>query len=146
MPTAARLVGAITFPFLAFVLSTMIIPLLPEGTRIGSFWILNCLVAMVFGWRMMGVRATKTFVESLTGGITTAVTIYCVALFLHSGYKMILLSMRKIYAGPVEAVKAVFGIGFDWTMNFATVGTISTLIIGGMICGWMSWNAHRKWG
>ncbi len=146
MPTAAKLVGAISFTFLAFIISTMIIPLMPEGTKAEYHWVLNCIVALVCGWKIMGPRGMGTRLEALTGGITTAIVAYLGATFLHAGTKMVMLSLRKIYHGPVEAVKAVFEIGFEWTTFIATPATVSSLIVGGMVCGWLAWIAGRKWG
>lgn len=146
MPTAARLVGAISFTFLAFVISTMIIPLLPEGTKTDSLWMLNCAVGLFCGWKVMGPRGVGTRVDALAGGVTTALVAFLLALFLHASIRMVHLSLRKIYKGATEAVVAVFDISLNWALLFMTTEVITTLIAGGIFCGYLSWKAGKHWG
>jgi len=146
MPTASRLVGALTFTVLAFIISTMILPLLPEGTKGDSLWKLNCAVGLVCGWKIMGPRGQSTRLNAFAGGITTSITAFLIALFLHASIRMVSLSLRKIYRGVTEAIGAVFEISFNWATVFLTTDIIIALIAGGVVCGWLSWKAQRYWG
>lgn len=146
MPTAARLVGALTFTVLAFIISTMILPLLPEGTSGDNLWMLNCAVGLLCGWKIMGPRAETTRLNAFAGGVTTSVAAFLIALFLHAGTRMVSLSLRKIYHGVTEAVIAVFEISLHWASLFLTTEVVTTLIAGGIVCGYLSWKAQRYWG
>ncbi|WP_107497953.1 TrgA family protein [Thalassobius sp. I31.1] len=146
MPTASRLVGALTFTVLAFIISTMILPLLPEGTSGESLWLLNCPVGLVCGWKIMGPRGESTRLIAFAGGVTTSIAAFLVAVFLHAGIRMVNLSMRKIYHGVTEAIGAVFEISMNWASVFLTTDIVTTLIAGGIFCGWLSWKAQRYWG
>ncbi|HIF77757.1 MAG TPA: TrgA family protein, partial [Sulfitobacter sp.] len=52
MPTGARLMAAISLAVLAFILSGMVVPLMPESTDFGYFLPLNMMLGLLVGWRV----------------------------------------------------------------------------------------------
>ena len=72
MPTGARLMAAISLAVLAFVLSGMVVPLMPESTDFGYFLPLNVFLGLVVGWRVMGKRVgVALVVGAVIAGLLT---------------------------------------------------------------------------
>src|SRR5690606_7249461 len=57
MPTAAKLVAAIGFGFVAWFASALMVPYLPPNARLGWFHELAAVVGALMGWTMSGARA-----------------------------------------------------------------------------------------
>jgi len=145
MPTAARLVAAACFAGLAYLVSGMIVPLLPDGTPVPFLGVINALLGVICGWKIMGPRAGHGVRGAVGIGITTSVALALLALFLHSAAKMIKLSLRKYYDNPTEAVVAIFEIGFEYAKLIATTEVIGTALVGGVIAGFITNAADRRW-
>lgn len=145
MPTAARLVGAVCFAGLAFLVSGMIIPLLPDGDRSIMLGIINTGVGLFCGWKVMGPRAGYGFRGAIGGGLTTTAAMVIVALFIHSTIEMVHLSLRKAYDGATEAVVGIFEIGIEYAKLIATPEIIGTLLVGGILAAVVTNAADARW-
>jgi len=145
MPTAARLVAAVSFAGLAYLVSGMIVPLLPDGTQTGMFGVINAIAGFICGWKIMGPRAGHGLRGAIGGGLTTTVAMVVLALFIHASSEMVKLSLRKAYKGATEAVVAVFEIGLDFAVLIATPEVIGTLFFGGILAGLVANAADKRW-
>ena len=146
MPTGSRLVAAILFAGLAFLTSGLVIKLLPEGTKTTMLGPINAIIGLVCGWRIMGKQANDGYRGAIGGGLTTAVAMTVVSVFIFASSEMVKLSLRKTYKGGTEAVVAVFEIMVKYFQMISTTEIVLTLIIGGIICGFMTTWAYRAWG
>lgn len=145
MPTGARLTAALCLAFLAFVVSSQVMPLMPEGTDFGYFTHVNVILGVICGWRVIGSRAGRGIVPAINNGITgTAVMVFW-ALFIQGSYEMFRLAMRNRYDGPFEALSAVFVIGLDYAIVIAVPLVIATLLAGGVASGLAAERASRIW-
>ncbi|MGV6849031.1 MAG: TrgA family protein [Marinibacterium sp.] len=145
MPTAARLVAAVCLAGLAFLVSGEIVPLLPEGTYVGRFGIINALVGLVCGWVVMGPRAGRGIVGGINNGLTGVVVLMFWGLFIHSANEMVRQAMRNYFDGPFEAIMSIFTIGFDYAKMIFSAEVVVTLIVGGVVSGLATEYASRKW-
>lgn len=135
MPTAAKLAAAVFFGALAWYVSLLIIPLFPEGTDLGRFPLVNALIGGAIGWRVAGPKAPATWTAAVAYGLTAAVTMTFVALFLHSFVLMIRQSLRRVYEGPMEAFLGVIDIMTENLAFMATPRVVGTILVGGIIAG-----------
>lgn len=145
MPTGARLVAALCLAFLAFVVSSQVMPLMPEGTDFGYFTHVNVLLGLICGWRVIGRRAGRGVVSAINNGITGTVVLVFWALFVQGTYEMFRLAMRNRYDGPFEALSAIFVIGLDYAIVIAVPLVLGTLLAGGVATGLAAERATRIW-
>ena len=73
MPTAAKLVAAISFALLALVASIVVEGTLPEGRRIGYTYEVSMAVAALCGWFVSGAARRTGYAEAAATGLRTTV-------------------------------------------------------------------------
>ena len=145
MPTGARLTAALCLAFLAFVISSQVMPLMPEGTDFGYFTHVNVALGLICGWMVIGKRAGRGLVAAVNNGITGTVVLVFWGLFVQGPYEMFRLAMRNRYDGPFEALSAIFVIGLDYAFVIAVPLVFSTLLVGGIATGLAAERAARMW-
>ncbi|MFT4961582.1 MAG: hypothetical protein ACI92Z_002674 [Paracoccaceae bacterium] len=145
MPTAARLVAAICLALLAFIVSGQIMPLMPEGTNFGYFTYVNIALGVVTGWVIMGKRAGLGTTAAINNGITGVIALLFWGLFVQGCYEMIRLAMRHRYDGPFDALLGIAQIGAGYAMTFLVPHVIATLLIGGILAGFATEYAAKRW-
>jgi len=145
MPTASRMIGAVLFAALAFIVSEMFKPLMPEGTDMGRFSEYNAVIGFVCGWVFMSLRYGAKGSSAIGSGLTGMFATLFWVMILNNTAEMLRLSVRKQYDGPVEAIVGVFQLMIKYGAMMATPEIIITLLLSGvvigMICGW----AARNW-
>lgn len=145
MPTAARLVAAICLALIAFIVSGQVIPLLPEGQDIGYFTWVNVGIGILCGWMIMGGRAGRGVTGAINNGITGVLAMVFWALFVQGAYEMVQRAMRNRYDGPFEAVLAIFELGVEYGLLILVPTIIWTLLVGGLLAGFATESAFRRW-
>lgn len=145
MPTAARLVAAAGLALIAFLVSGMVIPLLPEGLDMGYFTQINIAVGAVSGWVVMGKRAGRGTVPAINNGLGGVAVMLFWALFIYGSIEMFDRAMRNRYGGPFEAVAAIFELIAEYGLLISTVNIIATVVIGGILTGLATESASRRW-
>ncbi len=145
MPTAARLIAAISLGAVAFVVSYLVMPLLPEGTYFGYFVHVTVALGLLSGWIFMGRRAGRGVVPAINNGLTGMSVMVLWALFAQGTWEMFRLAMRHRYDGPFEALSAIFVIALEYFFVIAVPSVMLTLITGGILAGLVTENAFRRW-
>ena len=145
MPTGARLMAAISLAVLAFILSGMVVPLMPESTDFGYFLPLNILLGLVVGWRVMGKRAGRGIVAAINNGLAGVFVLMLWAIFLQAANEMVRLALRNRYDDPFEAIVAVFQIGAEFGVMIATLPIGVALVVGAVIAGLLTEFAYNRW-
>lgn len=145
MPTAAKLFAAVAFAAIGWLAAHVYIPGLPKGTQIGYFREITALIGLIVGWMVMGTLTGKGYMEAMGSGIRTSVTVTFWAIVVFSIYKMVVTSTKGFYDGPMEAVTATFGIMLDYGMLLAQQNVLIVLVLGGIIGGYLSEFAARRW-
>ena len=145
MPTAAKMVAAVCFAVFGVVLALTVKPVLPEGTRFGYFVEITGFIGLLNGWLVMGRLAGHGYRDAIGSGARTAITIVIWALIVFSIYEMVVLSTKLRFDGPMEAVIGAFGIMLDYGKLLLTPRILGTILIGGMIGGWFTEFAAKRW-
>lgn len=145
MPTMPKLVAGLCLAALAYVVSGMVMKLLPEGTDFGIFVPLNLLIGFVTGWLYVGRQNMARLADGISYGLTGAAVMTGVALFLQSGNEMMRLAMRHRYDGPFESVAAVFQIMVEFGADVFTIPVLTTLVVGGLITGIAVYATALRW-
>lgn len=145
MPTASRLVAALSLMVIAFLVSSMIIDNGEEGKDYGYFSYVNLLLGFLCGWVIMGKRAGRGWTAAVNNGLTGVASLVFWGLFVQGTYEMFRLAMRHRYGGPFEALLAIFQIGLDFGKFLITPEIIATLAIGAILSGLFTEGASRRW-
>ena len=138
MPTGAKLIGALAFAALAYFISDLIKPLLPEGTQLGWFSPLNAFIGAMMGWRIMGKGAGVSYRQTFGYGLTTlfATTFWC--LLVWAGHEMLKNSMRLRYDGPMEALQEMAQMFFENASIAAVNEVIWPGVVGALFAAWLT--------
>lgn len=145
MPTGGKLIAALAFAALAYFISDLVKPLLPEGTRLGLFSPINAFIGLAMGWTLIGKGAGATYRQSFGYGLTTlaATAFWCILCW--SGYEMIKRSLRMYYDGPVEALQEMAQLGIDYAKLIAIPEVIWPAIVGTLFLSWLTEFFARRW-
>lgn len=145
MPTAARLVAAICLMFVAYFLSMLVIPLMPESTDFGYFVPVNLVLGLCIGWIVMGKRAGRGTTAAINNGLTGVFVLFLWGIGVQAINEMVRRAMRNRYDGPFEAIVAVFQIGAEWAYMIATASMGATALVGAVISGLLTESASKRW-
>ncbi|GAB5438534.1 TrgA family protein [Falsiruegeria mediterranea] len=145
MPDAARLVAALSLALIAFIVSGLIMPLMPEGMDFGYFTWVNVGLGVICGWVVMGKRAGRGVTPAINNGVTGVLALLFWGLFVQGAYEMFRQAMRNRFDGPFEALGAIFTIGFDYGLTIMVPSIIWTLLVGGVLAGLATEFAWRQW-
>ncbi len=146
MPTAARLLAAIGFALVGFFASESYKMLLPEGTDVGHFSLINTGIGLISGWLVMGRVAGEGYRAAIAQGIRTSAVLVFYALILHSLMEMLKRSTRLNYDGPMDAVAGMFALAAEYGLLIVYSPTVMIiLIVGGILAAWLSEWAAMRW-
>ena len=145
MPTASKLVAAIAFAALAWFISDLVKPLLPEGTQFDLLSPINALFGLIMGWRIMGRNAGNGLVASSGYGLTTLVATVFWCLLAWAGYEMVIRSTRLRYDGPVQALQDMVTLMIEYGQLASTNTVLAAALAGSLFCAWLSELAARRW-
>lgn len=145
MLTAARLVAALCFALLGFVVSEQIKPLMPGDTQFGYFSQVNAAIGFIVGWLVVGRRAGRGGNAAIGNGLTGAAALTFWGLFIQAGREALRLTLDGRYREPVEAVVSIFQIGIEYFVIMATPTVLGTLAIGGIIGALIAEKTSRHW-
>ncbi|MFX0547124.1 TrgA family protein [Roseovarius sp. S1116L3] len=145
LPTAARLVAALSLGALGWLASDLVRPLMPEGTGFGWFNYVNAVLGLLCGWYVIGSRAGRGMIDALANGLTGVLALTIWAFFVQSLNLMLKQSLENKYSGPVQAVIGIFRNAIDYAEYLIDPTLIGVLLIGGMVCGVLAEMAARRW-
>ena len=145
MPTAPKLIAAVLFAALAWFVSDLFKPELPEGSRLGLLSPVNAIIGFLMGWRISGARAGTSMKAALGYGITTAVAIVFWCLFIWSAYLMVVQSTRMRYDGPVAALQDMALKMVEYGEMLLRGDIIGSLLVGALVFGWITEQVARRY-
>ncbi|MBK1634432.1 TrgA family protein [Rhodovulum adriaticum] len=131
MPTAAKLVAAIAFGLVAWLVSWALVPVFPEKADLGYFFHVNTVAGVLCGWLIMGRLAGEGPVIAVTSGIRTAVVMAFYALLAHASWEMLQRALDKRYDGVMEALVGVISLFGEFGLMLVTAPLAMLLLIGG---------------
>ncbi len=145
-PTAAKLVAALILGATGFLLSGLVMVLLPEGTDPGWFPQINLVLGVLVGWITVGRRAGRGISAAIGNGLTGGALLLFWGLFVQAFNEMLRLALRKRYDGPMEALMAMLGKGFEWGVLSVTYPPfLIGLLVGAVAAGLASEMAAKLW-
>lgn len=145
MPTGAKLMAAISFAVLGWVLANYYAMNMPNASSAGPIREAAALVGAVVGWMVMGPSVGKGYIEAAGSGIKTAVVLAVVALFLLALRAMLENSIKMRYDGALDAILDVFQTMAQLSYALLSLGVFGTILLGGIIAGLLTENAGRRW-
>ncbi len=144
MPTAGRATAAAAFAALAFGVSLMVVPLLPENLRLDLMPLWNAGFGAVLGYRIVGLHTGSGAAESAARGLTAGAAIVAAALFAHSGARMIELALRRRYDGALDGLAAVFELMAGYAVLLAAPAPLIAAAVGSAACGLLADAMQRR--
>jgi hypothetical protein len=145
MPTGAKLVAAVTFAVVGWVLANYYAVNMPDASSVGPIREGAAVVGALVGWQVMGPSVGKGYVEAAGAGIKTAVVLAVVALFLLALREMLDNSVKLRYDGALDAILDVFQTMARRSTGLVSFGVFGTILIGGIIAGLLTEKAGRRW-
>lgn len=145
MPDAARLVAAICICIIGYILSNLVIPLMPESTSFGNFVYINAIIGVFVGWIVMGKRAGRGVAAAISNGFGGVLMLILWCLFLHSSYQMFDRAMANWYKGAFDALLAIFKFMAEYGLVLIDPLVIFAVIAGGVLSGLATEYAWRTW-
>ncbi len=148
MPTSYRLVSALLYGALAWVVSAMVMEVMEAETQrqnFGNFQLVNTAIGVLVGWIIVGKRLGSDYVTAMGIGFTGMLTLVFWCLFAHAFNEMLRLSLARRYDGPVEALVSVFKLGIEYGGFLVHGQILVVLILGGMIAGVIAEFVKRRW-
>jgi hypothetical protein len=145
MPTAAKLMAAVSFAVVGWIIANAYVPNMPEAQAVGLFREGVAFLGAIIGWRVMGPSAGRGYVEAVGSGIKTVVLLVFFALLLFSIYEMLMNSVKMRYDGPMEAALDVLMTMVRRSEALLSLSVIGSMLIGGAVGGLLSENAGRRW-
>ena len=145
MPTAPKLVGAILFGALGLFLATLYAPILDqtEGQR-PWVWVSGA-VGLWAGWSLMGKRAGQGYSIGMGLGLTSAVSLTFVTIFVMAFLKMAARSMRGTFNSPTDAIVGLFENVSDYVVLLGVPVVVLTLLVAGVVFGLVTEFVGRRY-
>ncbi|MEO1238270.1 MAG: TrgA family protein [Pseudomonadota bacterium] len=145
MPTGAKIIAALSFAALCWLVSGLIPPLLPEGTPTPYLQPVNAFVGFVMGWRILGGNAGRGIVQSIGHASTATVASIFWCLLIWSGELMLTRSMRLLYNGPIEALQDMAVEAIEYIKLIATPEILIALLVGTFVTAFLTEGAAKRW-
>lgn len=146
MPTTAKLVSAIYFALLAWVVAELYMPGLPEGTQVGLLRPVASAVGAFTGWRVSGRLVGRGYVDAAGNGLRSVVSTAVMVTLIFSIYEMLRQSTRLRYDGVMEALLGAMSLFLDFARLMLTPQVLGVALIGGIIGGLIAEWVSRRWG
>lgn len=138
MPTVSRFIAALCLAGVAWYASELIKGLFDEDKYFGSFTVVNVVIGLLAGWRVIGSRSGRGMAAALSNGLTGGVVLVFWGLLLHSAIRMFKVSQRGRYDGFFDAGGAVVEMMGENALLIATPVILGTLIAGSILSGILS--------
>lgn len=148
MFTAAKVVAALIFGFVAWIAAGLVIAHLEvarPGSQIGWFGELCLAIGLFSGWVMSGAKAGDGIRASIGYGLTTSALIVFWGLFIVSGEEALQRSLDRRYEGPIQAISEMIKLMIENGQIMAKPDVIIWLVIGAVFGGIVTELASRQW-
>jgi len=147
MPTAAKLVAAIAFGFVAFLAAHLYALSVPNGRPVGVLREVSAVVGVLCGWFVMGPFAHRArgSVEAMGTGIRTSLTIVVWVVLIFACADMLDRAVKGRYDTPLDALLGVFEQALVLLPNLAKPDVLGVLLLGGLFAGALAQWAGKRW-
>lgn len=151
MPTPAKLVAALLFAALAWLVAdTIVRDLLEPGTRVGRFREMLAAGGLILGWRMIGREATgqtgrgTSTSRAVTAGIGAAAALLVLGVLFHAFGVMIANALERKYTALGTAATAWMEFLWRDLVLLAAPAVLGLLFGGGALVGLIAGLVGRR--
>ena len=145
MPTAAKLVAALAVALVGALAALAFTPHLP-GETVPSLFVPICAgLGALTGWRVVGPLAGRGWQFAAATGLRGVFVLLLLALALFSVREMLLRAMDLRYRGVMDALLGVFDIAWHHMLDMADPLFAGTVVLGGLLAGFLAEWAARRW-
>lgn len=146
MPTAAKLVAAVIFACMAFLVAHDFVTQMPHGSAPRGLREVAAAIGGFLGWATLGAEGRRPrFVDAAGAGLRTSLYTLFWSLLILAIYLMIKQSLTGKYDGPVEAVLSVFDIMYAQGLLVLQPKVLAILGLGGVLGGLLTEWVARRW-
>ncbi|MFN7224103.1 MAG: TrgA family protein [Paracoccaceae bacterium] len=147
MPTAAKLVSAIIFAFVAFLAAHLYGLSIPGGRPVGVVREVSAVVGVLCGWFIMGPFAHRARgrVEAMGTGIRTSFTMVVCVLLIFACVEVLDRAIKGRYDNPLDALLGVFERAFVLAPPLARPDILGVLLLGGLLGGALAHWTSQRW-
>jgi hypothetical protein len=143
MPTAAKLVAALAFAVIGYVIFVSMVIVFADDRIPGYLLPLCCGSGLIVGWVLCGKNA-HGLKSGIGTGYTAIVAQVFIILFFMSFMTMLQRSLRSRYDGPMDAMTDTFTLVSENAFKFATPEIGMIVLIGGFVGGALTGLAARR--
>jgi len=145
MPTAAKLIAAITLAIAAYAASTVLLFRVEILQEKGINHFFFGLVGLVVGWRKLGPLAEKGYRGGWSGGVQAAIIVYVWCLFIAACHFVYQGFFKHAYKSIDEMLDGLFIKCIEYASYIAEWQVLVAAIFGGVLAGTFSAMAGRLW-
>lgn len=147
MPTAAKLISALVFAGITWLVAFLYAQGLSEGRPPAGLLGGSVVIGLLCGWIIMGRFASRPCgrVEAMGTGLRTAFTSALAVLFVFALAEMLKRSMKGRYSDPMQAVLSVFDLMLTQGQEMISAEIMAVLLLGGLLGGALAHWAGRTW-
>lgn len=145
MPTAAKLVGAVTFFGVGWAAAVQALTTVPEGTPATYFAPTIAMIGLWQGWSVAGRNAGHGYGLAFGNGLRTSAQIAIIGLAIFALRTMFQRSSNLRYDGFSEAMLASMDLFIEYFFQSLIVPVWGVLVIGGIVGGLLCETAARRW-
>lgn len=135
MPTAGKAVAALGLAGLGWYSTGVIRAIWPVEKDFGMFGPFVAALALIIGWRVIGARLGRGWMQGISAGLTGLFALLIWAFLLLSLNEMIGRSLDMRYKGPVDAIVGMFDIALEYARNIYYWPLIGLLLGGAALVG-----------
>lgn len=145
MPTAAKAVGALCFGLLGWCVAVIATPFFMDGVAPVPFLPATIIIGLYVGWSYVGSRVTGGYLAAVGHGLTAAVLMGAMALYVLAFTIMVGRAMRHQYDGVMDAIIDTFHLTLREAARFTDPTLIGTLVIGAVLCAMIAEYIARRY-
>lgn len=144
LPTFAGLVAAILLALLGVAVSELTRAYFDEGTPLTWLHPVAALMGLIVGWFFTGPKLQKGKGNPVAIGLTSSVVQALLTMFVFASDLMLTRALRNSYRTVMEAVAGVFEAMIDYGERVAQPDVVVSILVGGVIVGFVTnWVARR---
>lgn len=145
MPTAAKLVGGVALGLTA-MLAGYYFMLEQSDYRISINFVLgNFPVGFFVGWYSLGREPGHNNRSGIANGVRAVVMLLIASALVFSLFFIFANLKQNNFKDPMDMVLLWIKTSFEYAVLAMTRNVALTLLFGGAISGWLTYQASRRW-
>ncbi len=146
MPTAAKLVAAAIFALTGYFAAEILKAGGPEGESYGWFTSIAAAVGLFTGWTVSGRYAGRGYFNSLGFGLRSSIQLTVSVMLVCGTVMMLERAYDRRYPDVVQAFIGILEAMWELLPRVvARPDVLTVLILGGIVGGYCTERAARRW-